>query len=351
MSEEPMPSDGSAGATRRKLADLLDNRVELQTAEGTLYARHLSLGDLAALRKLLDDSAVSDDALGREVIRRLVSRSKDAFDEPLAEAEVGTIASLDELADAVAKTTGTVLRQDGGAVVAQIGAEVRQQAHDTAEASRRVVESFGSIGSALQSQLSKSLGGMQAAARNLSSMAIPDSALFRPDQKLIDAVSRGGPNIPPSPLINSGQLTVKKLDGIATQLAALASSEAELLHTITLGIVPKWEEASKASDAASKRALMLARWSLGIALVALLASALVPYHILKLQDDAAAADRKVDMADRKRQEDLMREQLDAIRALRSQLEQQTARVPATSLDPQARASSGAGGGGAGRAAK
>lgn len=328
-----MPSDGSAGSTRRKLADLLGKRVELQTAEGTLYARHLSIGDLAALRTLLDDSAVSDEALGREVVRRLVSRNKDAFDEPLAEAEVGTIAPLEELAGAVARATGTVLRYDGGDVVAQLGAEVRQQARDSIESSRRIAESFGSIGSGLQSQLSKSLDGMLAAARGLSSIAMPAAALAPPDQKMFEVGSRSLPHIAPSPLIRSSELTVEKLDAMATQLAALANSEAELLRTITLDVVPKWEEASRAADVASKRALMLARWSIGIALAALVASALVPYHILKLQDEAAAADRKIDMAERARLEDLMREQLEALRALRSQPEQLAARIPAASPNP------------------
>ncbi|MDQ0045398.1 hypothetical protein [Variovorax boronicumulans] len=328
MSEEPMPSDGSAGSTRRKLADVLGKRVELQTAEGTLYARHLSIGDLAALHTLLGDWAVSDKALGREVVRRLVSRSKDAFDEPLAESEVGTIAPLEELAGAVARATGTVLRHDGGDVVAQLGAEVRQQAHDSIESSRRIAESFGSIGSGLQSQLSKSLDGMLAATRGLSSIAMPGAELARPDQTTFELGPRSLPDIGQSPLIRSSELTVEKLDAMATQMAALARCEAELLRTITLDVIPKWEKAGKASDAASKRALMLARWSLGIALVALIASALVPYHILKLQDDAAAEDRKIDTAARARQEGLMRDQVEAIRALRSQSEQQAARIPA-----------------------
>lgn len=161
-------------------------------------------------------------------------------------------------------------------------------------------------------------------------MAAPHAALVRPGPELLEMRSRGLPEIGPSPLVRSSELMVEKLEGIATQLAALASSEAELLRTIALDVVPKWEEASKASDAASKRALMLARWSIGIALIALLASALVPYHILKLQDEAAAADRKVDMADRARQERLMREQLEAMRALPAQIEQQAARGAATS---------------------
>lgn len=63
---------------------------------------------------------------------------------------------------------------------------------------------------------------------------------------------------------------------------------------------------------------MLARW--------LLASALVPYHILKLQDDAVAADRKVDMTDRARRESLMREQLEAMHSMRAQVEQQPVHV-------------------------
>lgn len=321
MSDETTPPDEKGEPRRLRLADLIGKRVELQAAEGTLYARHLSTRDLGDLGPLIDDPAVSDDVLGREVVRRLVSRSKDAFDEPLEEAEVGIIAPLDELTAAVAKAIGMVLQPDGDEV-AQLDANVRQQARDSAETARRVRESFGSIGSTLQSQMAKSLDAMQAAARNLTSIAGPSAALARPDPKMFEVRSRVLADIGPSPLIRSSELTVEKLDGIATQLAALASSEAELLRTVTLDVVPKWEEASKASDKAAKRALMLARWSIGIALVALLASALVPYHILKLQDDAAAADRKVDMADRARQESLMREQLDAMRSMRTQLEQQ-----------------------------
>lgn len=329
MNDESAPPDKGT-LTRLKLEDLIGTRVELKTSEGTLYARHFSVGDAGELGPLIDDPAVSDEALGRETVRRLVSRSSTAHNEPLTEDEVGNIASLDQLANAVARAIGMTLHSSGSDALAQIGANVRQQARDVAETSRRVRESFGSIGSALQLEMSKSLDSMKAAARNLSSIATPgasqdrlfnkrDMSFVPPTYELLE--------IGPSPLVRSGEIAAEKLDNIATQLAILAGSEAELLRTITLDVVPKWEDASRAADIASKRALSLAKWSIGIALFALFASAIVPYHILQLQDAAAVADRKVDSEARARVEALMREQLEAMRALRLQIEQQTAAAP------------------------
>lgn len=334
MKDESTPP-GKGAQTRLKLADLIGKRVELQTNDGTLYARHLSVGDAGDLGPLIDDPAVSDEALGRETVRRLVSRSSTAHNEPLTEDEVGSIASLDQLADAVARAIGTTLHPGGPDAVAQIGANVRQQARDVADTTRRVRESFGSVGATLQSEMSRSLGAMQAAARNLTSIAAPGAPLGRSTKQdmTLEVPPYKLPDLGPSPLVRSSEIAVQKLDNIATQLAVLASSESELLRTITLDVVPKWEEASKAADIASKRALRLSRWSLGIALFALLASAIVPYHIMQLQNDAAAADRKMDNDARARHETLLRKQLEAVRALGAQPEEQGMHVAAPTSPP------------------
>ena len=338
MSDESTPSDKGT-QTRLKLADLIGKRVELQTNDGTLYARHLSVGDMGDLGPLIDDPAVSDQALGLQTVRRLVSRSSTAHNEPLTEDEVGSIASLDQLAGAVARAIGTTLHPGGPDAVAQIGANVREQARDVAETTRRVRESFGSIGATLQSEMSKSLDAMQAAARNLTSIATPGASMerFTKRDMTFEAPPYKLPEFGPSPLVRSSEIAVQKLDNIATQLAVLASSESELLRTITLDVVPKWEDASRAADVTAKQALRLSKWSIGIALFALFASAIVPYHILQLQDAAAAADRKMDGEARVRTEALMREQLEAMRALRAQLEQQAAAASRSVGAPRANA--------------
>lgn len=320
MSDKTTPPTSKENPKRLSLNDLIPQRIELQTKEGSIYARHLATLDYRALAPLVDDAAVRDETLGREAVRRLLSRSKSAFDEPLVEGELGTIAPIHEMVSAVAKMVGGPLRGSGSEALAEIGANIRQRVHDHRDTSRRIAESLKFVGPDVQSRLGLQLDAIGAASRNLSSIAAIDAP--RLNVSPIEARPPALHDFGPSPLIRASELTVEKLNSIATQLAALASSEAELLRTITLDVVPRWEEASRAADATSKRALSLSRWSIGIALVALLASALVPYHILKLQDDAAAADRKVDMADRARQESLMREQLDAMRSMRTQLEQQ-----------------------------
>jgi hypothetical protein len=104
MSDESTPPDKGT-QTRLKLADLIGKRVELQTNDGTLYARHLSLGDMGDLGPLIDDPAVSDEALGRETVRRLVSRSSTAHNEPLLTGFAAVAALIVANHDKVVATT------------------------------------------------------------------------------------------------------------------------------------------------------------------------------------------------------------------------------------------------------
>ncbi|MGJ7483716.1 hypothetical protein ACSFA2_00565 [Variovorax sp. LT2P21] len=308
MSDEPKPP-----RTFRELLALAP-RVEIQTTSGVLYARNMVVNDSDHFGRLVDDPGLTDDGqLGRHVLGFLISRDKNSVTQPLGADEVGRLATIDEMAAAVGRAMN-LPRREGVDPLAQVGSEVRDQVLSM----RKSADSIGKLSGLddlVNARLSSTFQEIETAATAIADFEA--GLTKKADQDLF------------VPRNSDFKLPVIEPPEFPRHIEQMAENTRAVADLIKNTVLPTWSAQVAQAKASAKMATWVSIASVLIAVMALVASLLVPYDIREREKADGEADRKVDVAARERQEVLLREQLEAVRALRAQLDLQAA-PPASS---------------------
>lgn len=190
-------TESDSEPVKKSLKNLLLSLRERQPVEsslGTLYARHISIGDLSALSALLEVPNPDLSAVGRATLLRLISKTAEGEDESiLTEDEIGSLTAADLLAlgQAVMKATNLPPLNEGDGLLA-IGKAVQTHVREAAESNARMTasfkRSFPSIGEQTRSMLQRDLSGLGAITESLRGTSALES--LRHTEKIGDMYRR-----------------------------------------------------------------------------------------------------------------------------------------------------------------
>ena len=136
-------------------------------------------------------------------------------------------------------------------------------------------------------------------------------------------------------LVRKSEETIEKLEQIATKLAIMGEGLTSQIKLITEDIARRWERQAEEAGQTAGRALKAAWLSVVVAGIALIVSALVPYHIEGMQERAGEAEAGALAEHRKRLEELQVKQLQELKVMAEQQRQLSEQVSKTATMPHA----------------
>lgn len=371
MNEKIDPQPGSATRKTLSLDSLWPEKIEVFTSQGTLYIRHMILGD--AKHFDIDDAA----ELAKAAISQLVGREKDKRDKTSLTAEdvdALTDKDFEALAPAIAEQcqSGDLLEgvgpvELGNAIKRGLERARLQSQRALQELHQSIDSSYSFLGKSALEKLQEQMAGLsniqssiETAAERLSHSAgdlswlTPSADAQRATQSLTDPnprfsiteperaspfeppLFRALPNPEDTPLGRATLAAAENSREAIHRMDALVEVVGGINQTLVKDVLPAWFESSTNDQKNAKEAFIQAGDSLWWAKWAVMFSALVTFGVSWWQISVTRELDQDNSAAVSRSEALLRDQLNAQRAnealLREMLKTQQASAEQLSLE-------------------